>query len=446
VAAPDADRSPEFFQKLSQPTGSVILVVDGDLKISWVSESAEWILGFPAAALVGADGLDFLHPDDLPFVLGVLAEVEERDPTQIRVIARPSPVRVRTATGHQWFEIGAEHRADDPHVAGTVVRLRPEPTQVLVDRFLGLSMLDLPVGDIVLPLLELLEHEVPGSLTMLAHDWDGERFGAVVPTRPTSLTAAVHAASGEAPWVGALGGQGAVRVSATDVEAPLAAAMDAAGVASLWVDPTTPSGEQGACILTWRVNDGLPWRGHDDSLARVCRMAALVIERIADERALRRAATRDPLTGLWNRAAFYDALGARDGHDVAVLFLDLDGFKPVNDRHGHDVGDAVLREVAQRLSGAVRVDDLTARLGGDEFAVLLVPPCGRAEVERIADRLCAVVSAPIRTTAGDVTVGVSIGAASRGVEGDGAVDELVTIADRAMYEAKRAGGSAWRVA
>ena len=158
--------------------------------------------------------------------------------------------------------------------------------------------------------------------------------------------------------------------------------------------------------------------------------------------ALTEQAVHDPLTGLANRTLLEERLRAvlardgRTGDSTAVLFLDLDGFKAVNDRHGHLVGDAVLREVAARLVRAVRPADTVARLGGDEFVVLVegATPDG---VEVLADRVRDAVAEPVVLGALDLKVGVSIGVA---LSDGGAVEPslLLARADRRMYDDKRA--------
>lgn len=162
-------------------------------------------------------------------------------------------------------------------------------------------------------------------------------------------------------------------------------------------------------------------------------------------------ALRDPLTGLANRRLFGDLLSRelarsiREGHLVAVHCLDLDGFKPINDRFGHAVGDAVLREVAARLAALVRAADCVARLGGDEFAILQVGIADRGDAVQLAARAAAALAEPLVLPAGDVGLGVSIGIAFGPDQARGP-GELVHLADAAMYEAKRAGKGGWRLA
>ncbi len=152
-------------------------------------------------------------------------------------------------------------------------------------------------------------------------------------------------------------------------------------------------------------------------------------------------AVRDPLTGLANRALLEERLrgtlsrDGRTGGSTGLLFLDLDGFKAVNDRHGHAVGDAVLRAVAARLTEGVRPSDTVARLGGDEFVVLAE---GTSEecLAPLVERLRASVAEPIRVGNLTLKVVVSVGVSvSRAGEADAA--SLLADADKGMYEAKR---------
>jgi len=151
----------------------------------------------------------------------------------------------------------------------------------------------------------------------------------------------------------------------------------------------------------------------------------------------------DPLTGLADRGVILDRL-ARIVHGdrfedrrCAVLFIDVDGFKQVNDVYGHLVGDRVLGEVARRLSSCVRARDCVARFGGDEFLVLLERIGTRDEIESVVRRVQAAFVRPIALPQGEVVLGVSVGAARAGKDGD-SPEALIDAADRAMYAAKRA--------
>jgi diguanylate cyclase (GGDEF)-like protein len=159
---------------------------------------------------------------------------------------------------------------------------------------------------------------------------------------------------------------------------------------------------------------------------------------------LRHQAMHDALTGLPNRTLFLDRtqhalhLAGRNGLWPAVLYIDLDGFKPVNDTYGHEAGDVLLRVFAERLHGCLRSADTAARLGGDEFAVLLHGPIDTPGVHRVLDRIREQLDRPVDLGAGRAAyVGASIGVALGDAGTD--VDTLVRRADVAMYTAKRSG-------
>lgn len=163
------------------------------------------------------------------------------------------------------------------------------------------------------------------------------------------------------------------------------------------------------------------------------------------ERSVEQAAFHDALTGLPNRLLLADRLrqgihaAARQHLGLAVAFLDLDGFKTINDTHGHDAGDEVLRVVGQRLSDGVRPSDTVARLGGDEFVVALAPVGGVDDSRHVLERLLRALMQPVTLASGAVVaVGSSIGVALYPADGQTA-EELMSRADQAMFDSKRAG-------
>jgi diguanylate cyclase (GGDEF)-like protein len=169
-------------------------------------------------------------------------------------------------------------------------------------------------------------------------------------------------------------------------------------------------------------------------------LRAALEERDALAAELREMAFHDRLTGLSNRAFFHDRLVrllAAAGPRVAVIYLDLDDFKPVNDRYGHNAGDEVLRQVGARIKGCVRATDTVSRLGGDEFAVIL-HESDAADVGAVAQRILATLRQPYWFGGVPLTVGVSIGTVvcPNGTED---ADELLNLADLAMYQAKHNG-------
>jgi diguanylate cyclase (GGDEF)-like protein len=164
---------------------------------------------------------------------------------------------------------------------------------------------------------------------------------------------------------------------------------------------------------------------------------------------LRRHAFIDPLTGLANRLLFEDRLmrallrrerqADRKGGKIAVLFVDLDGFKPVNDQYGHAVGDEVLKEVARRLQAAAREADTVARIGGDEFVVLMEDIGHATDGSALGACICEDVARPVRLGDRNISISASVGIVIHPDQGDRS--SLLANADAAMYAAKRAGGN-----
>lgn len=177
------------------------------------------------------------------------------------------------------------------------------------------------------------------------------------------------------------------------------------------------TGERAGAVLWWR-----------DITSRVERL---------DE------ATRDPLTGLANRVTFVQTLGealVEEAANAAVLFIDLDRFKAVNDTHGHHVGDAVLEAVARRMESQVRPGDLVARLGGDEFAIVCLMTNGSGGAAELASRVHRSLQEPVTVDGQAHRIGCSIGVSLRWPTDpqDGGETQLAR-ADAAMYRAKRLG-------
>jgi diguanylate cyclase (GGDEF)-like protein/PAS domain S-box-containing protein len=176
-----------------------------------------------------------------------------------------------------------------------------------------------------------------------------------------------------------------------------------------------------------------------------------ITERKAQEDELRAAASTDPLTGLMNRRAFEEALdrqlafSIRHGSPGALVLIDIDGFKAVNDQAGHHTGDELLQEIAETLAEAVRTSDVVARVGGDEFAAIL----GEASAQRASEVATRMVEAVGRVVVPDERgeeIGRSISAGVAAFDGGAghSARELLIAADQAMYRAKAAGGGRWQ--
>ncbi len=199
-----------------------------------------------------------------------------------------------------------------------------------------------------------------------------------------------------------------------------------------------PGGE-----IRWLRATGASIRGPDGRVRAVRGLLADIHEDQTAREQLMRGAFRDGLTGLANRALFLDRTERcirrwrRKRVPFAILYADLDGFKPVNDRWGHETGDRVLAEMARRIEGSLRPGDTVARLGGDEFAILLEDLTGPEDAVRVAGRVQAAIDRPLRIGATTVALSVSLGIAHQS-GGYQSAAELLRDADAAMYRAKRA--------
>ena len=219
---------------------------------------------------------------------------------------------------------------------------------------------------------------------------------------------------------------------------------------------TVLAGREFAGVIVNRRKDGSPFHEEmlirplfDDSgrITHFLGSGRDVTQRVAAEERLQRAATHDALTGLPNRAVFAERLAGlmqrarREGDRFTAVLIDVNEFKLVNDQHGHAAGDAVLREVAQRLQHAVRDGDTVARLGGDEFGVLLTGTGAPATVGPALRKLADAFGPPVALPGGpSIPVTVSIGACIRGL-GEHDEQHLLACADAAMYNAKRGDGT-----
>jgi diguanylate cyclase (GGDEF)-like protein/PAS domain S-box-containing protein len=208
----------------------------------------------------------------------------------------------------------------------------------------------------------------------------------------------------------------------------------------------TKTGEWRWLISRGRVTERDPQSG------RALRMIGTnvdITDRKRIEEAAQSAAQSDPLTGLANRRAFHDGLrmalarSRRSGNDIAVLYLDLDRFKQVNDNFGHAAGDRLLRHVALRLRGCVRQSDTVARFGGDEFVVLLEDLRDREHAVAVVEKIIEDMRRPLNLEGFEVSVTTSIGLAYANAGAE--PETLVKRADKALYEAKAAGRDCFSV-
>ncbi len=218
--------------------------------------------------------------------------------------------------------------------------------------------------------------------------------------------------------------------------------LRANGLLSVWSAPFfAPGGGALGTVTLYTLLQWNPTATDVEMLETARNMAALVLERSRMQEQLVEHAYHDSLTGLPNRRLGRDRLltaisrAERAGRPMAVLWIDLDKFKQVNDQYGHPAGDAVLQKAAQRLTGRLRSSDTLARMGGDEFMAVLDEIEGREEAEKIACDLLEILTRPMRIGELELRLTASIGVSLYPVDGK-TVDSLAQHADQAMYAAK----------
>lgn len=195
----------------------------------------------------------------------------------------------------------------------------------------------------------------------------------------------------------------------------------------------------------------IPFRGSDGRVAGLVALSQDITSHKRQQQKLLDASQTDPLTGTLNRAGFDQrmrealARAQLDQRPLALLCIDLDSFKPINDEHGHATGDALLSAVAQRLQQALRPSDLLARLGGDEFAVVLPDIKDEPAAQTVARKIVSALAAPFEIDGKTLHIGGSVGVAVAG-NGHDTLPSLMQRADMALYQAKRAGRGRFEMA
>jgi diguanylate cyclase (GGDEF)-like protein/PAS domain S-box-containing protein len=371
-------------------------------------EAITHILGWSADELEGHRSLEFIHPDDHALAID----------NWMQMLASPGPGR-RVRLRHRrrdgswvWFEVTNHNLLADPE-----------------QRCVISEMVDISEEMAALELVDRLAEAVPVGLFQVDADrrivYANDRLHEIVGVARADTAREQLATVGEQ--------------HRPMLEQALDAALDDGLPADIEIELCVPpDGEARFCTVGLRV-----LRASDGTISGAIACVTDITDSARMREQLKRRATRDELTGCHNRASIVRALEAHVASgeraaERAVVFVDVDRFKTVNDRYGHAAGDELLSIVAQRLRGAVREDDMVGRIGGDEFLVLCPDVGGPDQALRLAGRLAEAQGEEVRLAKGSVAVRLSIGVAWSSGEGSDA-DELVAQADNAMYESKREG-------
>jgi len=401
----------EAFRGLAEGSRDLLARHSPDGTVLYASPAARQILGHEPGALVGRSAAELWHPDE--------AELVRR----LHAGGAPGPGphlhRLRRRDGRwAWMETSA-HAVRDP--AGRVREVRTDSRDVT----------ERVRAEAERAALARLTAAVAGGMELPRFLGRAAEEAAALVGAPTAAVVRLHGDEGVV--LGAAGG--ALRPGDPVPLAP----RDGRTVSA----PVTVQRRAWGILMARGSHAGALRRGDEERLIRVAGLVSLGIANAEARERLLALATTDPLTGLVNHRVFHERLGAeiarsrRAGVPLSLVMIDLDRFKRVNDTHGHQVGDEVLREVARRLADGARREDVVARVGGEELAWLL-PEAGLEAAMVAAERLRRRVGDEGFPVVGRLTA--SLGVASLGAQ-DTAAD-LVGRADRALYLAKEGGRDA----
>ncbi|HWM20827.1 MAG TPA: GGDEF domain-containing protein [Ilumatobacteraceae bacterium] len=437
------------FNATHRKAGQFTLLLDENFDILWHCESLTAILGW--TDLAGRSATEFVHTEDLGVVLETMLNVNQPAELYNRWNPEHPPesadIRVVDVNGTwRYFEATTYTLLDDPAVNGVLCTCKLISDRSDIGRAIELLGSGSDV-DTVLPVVARLADHCLGMTTRCAFAW---QHGA----RTLSVTAGGEPAIDDrlAAAAALVWSLGIVEpITFTDLDDPRLGgagpiARDAGFLVAYLVPIEAPTGPEiiGA-MMAWSRST-VEFKAPPQSPIHVAlRLAALAIADSRTKRDLRWAAAHDPLTGLVNRTEFARKLETISATaDIVLLYIDLDDFKPINDTHGHAVGDAVLIEVGRRVLDVIGERDVVGRLGGDEFAVICAETNDPIVGRDIADRIVRAVREPIRVAGVDVHVGASVGVA---VGAQPLIPaQLMQRADDALYLAKTSGKNTVRLA
>ena len=415
---------------------TLLIETDGQIVGAWGAH--ESLIGRTAESLVGTNAIDLVCDHHVPILLEVFARDESEEWAEL--IRRPVPFVLDLDTPHGGplaVDVYASATAGDRWAAQLLPRSINPNALDLID-----LVLDGVDGDtLARAVVERtgtenvgFEHQYVVRMIMNPGT-DAARVIGSVPDEALDDALAGLITMADTPLTRSESGT-TVMISVDEFGPTGSTRLSAAGFGQCSITTESDDADERWCLVSFMERSITSGLEHQVSQTRapLRRVMRSHLERARAERILERAASTDSLTGLLNHAAFSDALTAA-GTSSTVLFIDVDRFKSINDRHGHVVGDSVLVELARRISGAVRTSDIVARLGGDEFAVLLADST-EAVGHQLAREVTAAMRDPIVIGSARLVVGVTVGVAS---SERFAVDTMLAAADRALYEGKRAG-------
>jgi diguanylate cyclase (GGDEF)-like protein len=391
----------------------------------------------PVTELLGKNVLDLVHPDDKPYAVDLL-QFSVGLPSQVL-----GPVRLRylTSAGRaRYTDVWVQQQTDNPELGGYVALLTEETTQ----HRLATAVSEIAEGEPLRTIFESVALAVEGfPLEGVGAVLHRDRTGRVTRMTSSDLPSALTGGA-PGPWDLTLdSGQDVDYDDLLNAAEALAIPARGAGMQSVWCRAVPTTGPEQFALVVWRDQTGPPRPNQAVHLHQAVGVLRMALAHKRQRQELRTMAYTDPLTGLSNRAHLYDIRGA-DLEGTAVLFVDLDGFKQVNDRWGHEAGDDLLKRVASVLRGTTRHNDEVIRLGGDEFVIICQTPNRPDELSALAERIIQQVAEPVHVRGQELSIGASVGIVHFDDHAD--LDALLRDADDALYLAKAKGRGRWWMA
>jgi len=425
----------------------VVCVVDKDGRFLSVSAASERVFGYRPDEMIGRTAFELMHPDDRAASRALVKRINSGQPShdhENRYIHKDGHI-VHIMWSAQWLE------AEQVRVGVARDITRRKRAEAVQAALYAVSEAAHAVGD--LHMLYGRVHEVIAQLLpakhfcVALHDAASDQLSLAYQVDPCGAPAVTNAFCAEVIR------SGTALLLTPDTAPQWLAQHGATATHALdWLGVPLISGTQtiGALVLQ-NHSASVRYNEQDQELLQfVSSQVAAAIERKRTQSRLEFLAQYDQLTALSNRSQFLDRLRSalqrakRDSLRLAVLYLDMDNFKHINDTFGHSAGDLLLQEVARRLRQCVRESDTVGRLGGDEFAVI-VDNIGRQEdATLVAEKIIAALSAPYLLEGHSLISAPSLGIAVHPEHGQSEL-QLVRHADEAMYVAKRSGGKRYVV-
>ncbi len=404
-----------------------------------MNRRAAAMTGYAEENVVGRSILDFVVSEDLDFMTRSLTHGGDY-PGQVM---GPVRLRYRAADGStQWTECWAYECPPSFGIKGYIVTMS---TESVTDN-LSNAVRDIASGEsldrsLVSVARAVNAYPLVADGTVVTRQ--GERLE-LVGNWPFADRQFVDDVS--MPWHSVMTSAAPLDLDVAALPEPARSAASDAGYRSIWIRPVvTQSQKLAAVFVAWRYEPGFASPNQERHLEETVGVARLAFDHEEYRAQLQYAALTDHLTGLGNRVLLERHLEDINDGAFTALYIDLDGFKLVNDNHGHDVGDSLLTAAAQRVLSAVRSSDAVFRMGGDEFVILSRLPADRSGAEQLsgelAQRVVDLLGEPFIISGQTLRIGASVGIALR--QHDEVPDHVIRRADRALLEAKRAGKSRW---